>query len=89
MQVDQQADAPLTLLSMLIGLARAHHALWSVEKPCLVASNSELQRWIKNGSVEVNYYCDRDPREIIDYPIVSVVIHPKSAKRRTTLWRTV
>lgn len=78
--------APLTAWSLLMHLARAHHQFFSVEKPCLPASNSELKRWIKNGSLEINGYVDRNPDEVIDYPVMSVVIHPKSAKRRTTIF---
>ncbi len=74
------------LYMLLLHLAKCHHELWSVEKPNLVASNSEMLRWIKNNSVEVNFEVATDPTEWIDYPIVSVVIHPKSVKRRTTLW---
>ena len=89
---------PLTAYSLLVQLAEAHHNLWSVERPCTPASKSELRRWILNGSVEINYSVDRDPNEVIDYPVVSVVIHPKSTgssvkagvvvkhTRRTTLW---
>lgn len=74
-----------TAYSMLLQLASAHHQLYSTEKPNFPASKSELKRWIKNGALQINGYVDRDPDELIDYPVVSVVVHPKSLKRRTTL----
>lgn len=70
--------APTTSYALLLLLAEQHHNLWSVEKPCLPASKSELRRWIVNGSVEINFEIVRDPAELLDYPIVSVVVHPKS-----------
>lgn len=76
----------MTVLDLINHLSKIHCGLWSTEKPCQRASGSELRRWILNGSLEINYYCDRDPFEVIDYPVVSVVLHPKSVKRRTTLY---
>lgn len=75
----------MTAWELLMTVAKLHHAVWSTEKPCQVASNSELKRWIHNGALEINHQVDRDPQEIIDYPVVSIVVHPKSTKRRTTL----
>lgn len=57
----------------------------SIETPGKVASNSELQRWIDQGSVLVN--AERlDKKEEIDFPIISVVLFPKSQTRRCTLF---
>jgi len=54
----------------------------SNEKPCTVASNSELRRWIKQGVVLFN--TERvEIDEEIDFPIFSLVIFPKSKKRCT------
>ncbi len=75
---------PLNALTLLCNLSKLHEGLWSTEKRQR-ASNSELRRFILNGSLEINYVCDRDPFEIIDYPVVSVVVHPKSKKHRNTL----
>ena len=51
-----------------------------VQKP----SNSELRRWIEQGSLLINNErCT--PNEIIDFPLISVVLFPKSEKKRTTL----
>lgn len=87
-------NAPITAHRALIFLSELHGGLYSTESQltkegkCAKASNSELRRWIERGSVEINGHVDRDPKEVIDYPVLSVVIHPKSAKRRTTLlWR--
>lgn len=48
------------------------------------ASNSELQRMLEQGAVLING--ERvDPKEEIDFPIFSVVLYPKSEKKRCTL----
>lgn len=75
----------LTAWSLLIQLSKLHHTFFSTERACTPVSNSELKRWIEKGSLEINGYVDRDPKEIIDYPVMSIVIHPKSPKRRITI----
>ncbi len=56
----------------------------SAEKPCTPASNSEVKRWIKDGSVTING--ERwAPDELAPDLRWSIVFFPKSAKRRTTL----
>jgi hypothetical protein len=62
----------------------------SVEKPCKVASNSEVRRWIKDGSVLING--ERwDPDEEICPIRWSIVFFPNSKaregqrSRRTTI----
>lgn len=81
--MSESETQPLTAYSMLIQLAAAHHQLWSTEKPCLPASKSAMRRWILTGSLMINGYVDRDPNEIIDYPVLSIILHPKSTKRLT------
>lgn len=49
-----------------------------------VASQSEIRRWIKNGSVIINGDRFTNLDEEIDPIIFSMVIHPKGS-RRTTL----
>jgi len=55
----------------------------SVEKPCTIASNSEVRRWLDGGMVEIN---GNRPKAMdkVDFPIKSLVFFTKS-KRRTTL----
>lgn len=55
----------------------------SVEKPCTVASNSEIRRWLDGSMIEIN---GKRPKanDKMDFPVRSVVLFPKS-KRRTTL----
>jgi 23S rRNA-/tRNA-specific pseudouridylate synthase len=55
----------------------------SSEKPCAVASNSELRRWIENGSVLINGVNMKYNNEI--NKVDSLVFFPNS-KRRTTVW---
>ncbi len=75
----------LTAWSLLIQLSLAHHNFYSTERACTPVSNSELKRWILKGSLQINGYADSDPQEIIDYPVVSIVLHPNSKKRRSTI----
>lgn len=53
------------------------------DKPCSAASNSEVRRWISDGTVLFNHEKCK-PEEEIDFPIHSLVFFPRS-KRRTTL----
>lgn len=56
----------------------------SVEQGCKRATNSELSRWIEQGSLLING--ERvSLKEEMDFPIISVVLHPKSKNRRITL----
>ena len=56
----------------------------SVEVPGKKASNSELQRWIEQGSILFNG--ERvTPKEDMDFPLISVIMFPKSNVRRCTL----
>lgn len=57
---------------------------FSSEKPCTAVSNSELRRWIANGSVLVN--AERVAwDELIDFPVFSIAFFPASGKRKTTI----
>lgn len=70
-----------------------HQLLKSINEVCCFhskqqrgkrATNSELYNWIKQGSLVLNGEICNDPKEVIDFPIFSVVLFPKS-KHRTTL----
>lgn len=57
----------------------------SREVPNKKASSSELQRWIEQGAILFNgERVKRD--EVIDFPIISVVLFPKSERNRCTLY---
>lgn len=57
---------------------------FSAEKPCTPVSNTELRRWLANGSVLINHEkCTWD--EEMDFNVHSLVFFPKSLKRKTTL----
>ena len=56
---------------------------FSTEKPCSLASNSELRRWCASGAVLINterVTWDED----VDFPIFSIVFFP-NGNRRTTI----
>lgn len=57
---------------------------FSTEKPCTIVSNSELRRWIANGSVLFNSERVTWDEEV-DFPVFSLVFFPKSDNRKTTL----
>ena len=72
------------MLDFLIHLSNACGIFMSLERSGK-ASNSELRRWFERKSVEVNGSPARwdDP---IPEEWISLVLHPKSKKRRCTLW---
>jgi hypothetical protein len=55
----------------------------STERPCTIASNSEIRRWADGGMVEINGL-KMKATDKVNYPIKSLVFFPNS-KRRTTL----
>lgn len=71
-----------TVLDYLINLKPA--LPYSVERPHQPMSVSELRRWIEQGAVLFNG--ERVTiKEIVDFPVFSLVFFPRSANRRTTL----
>lgn len=49
---------------------------WSRELPA-VASNSEIKRWLENSAVRFNGK-PLKPNDLLDFPLFSVVLFPKS-----------
>ena len=49
-------------------------------------SNSELKRWLNNGSVKINGKIITSVFEEINYPITQLIFFPKNDKTRTTIW---
>lgn len=72
----------MNVLQYLVGLRPA--IPMSREKPCTHTSNSELRRWIADGSVQINgerWLADEEMPPLV----WSLVFFPKSARNRTTL----
>lgn len=72
----------ITSLAFILRLHSICH-FWSHETQ-RKASNSEIRRWIENGSVLFNtekVKCN----ELIDFPVFSLVMFPKSDKNKITL----
>jgi hypothetical protein len=70
-----------TALALALRLAKG---CWNPaeKKP---ASGSAVRRWLQEGSLVIDG--ERiSPDEMLDYPIWSVVLFPKSNERRVTLW---
>lgn len=55
------------------------------ERPATPPSKSEVRRWFDQNSVRMNGESVAWNEEI-DFPIISLVLFPKSEQRRTTLW---
>ena len=56
----------------------------STEKPGTFASNSEIRRWVKQNQVWINGEPFLDVGEQLDFPLTSIIIHPKNPKVRVT-----
>ncbi len=74
---------PLTALNYLKCFKEYGHLPMSVERPCTEATNSEIKRWLKSGSVIIN---GKRPNinDEIEFPITELVFFPKG-KRKTTM----
>lgn len=58
---------------------------FSIEKPCQLATNSEVRRWCNNRAVRINgEFVGWD--DGIKFPITDLVFFPQSRKRKTTLF---
>lgn len=73
----------MTGLEFLISLRPA--IPMSVEHPCTETSNSELRRWMRDNAVGCNGKPLKATDEVL-FPVTSLVLFPKSAKRRCTLF---
>lgn len=72
----------MTAFDWLWELNLACGGFFSTERPKQKASNSELRRWITNGSIRFNDKACA-PNEEIER-IETLVMFPKSDKKRTT-----
>lgn len=82
---DDVNGSPPNAWTFLIRLSRLHHGFHSKEGDKLAkASNSELKRWLINSSVIINGEVVKWD-ELIDFPIFSIVLFPKSEKQRITI----
>lgn len=48
------------------------------------AGSAQVRRWIAAGAIHINNE-PATPKEIIDFPVFSLVVFPKS-KKKITLW---
>jgi hypothetical protein len=78
----------MTVLQFILGLRPAlplsQEKPGSKDKPCSVASNSEVKRWIDNGSVVINGERWK-PEEEAPPMVWQLVFFPKSPKRATVI----
>lgn len=74
----------MTVLEFTLHMAEKFDGFWSKERDGK-ASKSEIRRWIKNGSVQINGSRPRDIEEKIEGSVTSFVLFPKNEKSRITL----
>lgn len=78
-------EKPFTALNYLLELHNFRKAgFWSVDMPGKPASNTEVRRWLERGCLHINGRAVKAD-ELLDYDFHSVVLFPKSPKRRCTL----
>lgn len=58
---------------------------FSVERPCQVASNGEVARWVKNRAVWINGAPASPDAQLEPCQVRSLVLFPNSPRRRCTL----
>jgi len=82
---DEVNGKPPTAWTFLIRLSQMHGGFHSKEgNKVAKVSNSELKRWIQNSALIINGEQVKWD-ELIDFPVFSIVLFPKSEKQRTTL----
>ena len=82
---DEVKGSPPTTWTFLIRLSQLHCGFHSKEgDKAAKVSNSELKRWLMNSAVIINGEQVKWD-ELIDFPVFSIVLFPKSDKHRTTI----
>ena len=76
-------DKSRTLLGYVIWL-KDYLKLLSIEGKHMYASQSEVRRWIKSGSVLINGERPTDFDHVLTFPITELILFPKG-KRKCTL----
>ena len=59
--------------------------LGSKEFPGKLASNSEIRRWIKNGSIKINDEQPRDICDLIQFPVIQLSFFSKKKGKITLI----
>lgn len=59
--------------------------LGSREFPGQPASNSEVRRWIKNGSIRINNKQPRDIRDLVQFPVIQLSFFSKKKGKITVI----
>lgn len=81
MEADSESVTARTFVLGLHKLCR----FTSTERAPAPASNTEVMRWLEQGSVHVNNV-RVGPKTVLEFPIRSFVLFPSSSRKRTTLW---
>lgn len=56
----------------------------STERPCTIASNSELRRWFDKQSVVINGIKPKF-NDVIEFPVTQLIFFPKSVNKKVTV----
>jgi len=80
---EEKEEKTTTTFEYLKFIKKHGHLPMSTEKPCTEASNAEIKRWLKKGSVVIN---GKKPgiNDIVKFPITELVFFPKG-KSKTTM----
>lgn len=57
----------------------------STERPCEIASNSEIRRWLDQGSVVINGVRPQ-AKQLITFPVTQLVFFPNSRRKKCTVY---
>ncbi len=74
----------VTALELMLRLNAKPATFWDfAEKKA--ASNSAVRRWVEQGAVRFNGKILK-PAQVIDFPVLSIVLFPKSDTQYITIW---
>lgn len=81
---EKKEEEPTTAFEYLKFIKEHGYLPMSTEKPSSEASNAEIKRWLKKGSVIIN---GKKPNvnDIIEIPITELVFFPKGKKKTTMI----
>jgi len=73
-------EGQLTVLNTVLTISKRFDGFLSREFPGKRASNSEIRRWIANGSVSINDVRYKDLHAIVDWPLTEFSLFPNGRK---------
>jgi tyrosyl-tRNA synthetase len=77
---------PMTALAYMLMLNEMVGGFYATGQANTKASKSEIRRWLQQSSVMINGVKITDPNTLIEFPIKSLVLFPKSKEKRITIF---